>query len=469
MILQLFSSVDRHFAIPHSAAPRSASVHSAKPDSRLTIAYLANQFPAAVEPYVGEEIEELRRRGVQVIPGSVRRTDPAQSGASGAAVEPEILCLQPIRVLTLLRALGLVMWRWKRIASLMTRVLLRGKETPKRRLKALVHTWLGAYYAVLLRERGVDHVHVHHGYFGSWIAMVAARLLGVSFSLTLHGSDLLLNGDYLDTKLMNCGFCVTISEYNRRYILEHFPAIELEKVMVSRLGVEVPEPTEFSRGVDRGTHRTLTLLAVGRLHAVKDHEFLIRACARLRDHGLDFECLIAGEGRERRRLETLIQENGLQDQFTLLGHIARPQLNLLYRRADVVVLTSRSEGIPLVLMEAMVRGRIVLAPAITGIPEIVIPGKTGFLYAPGVLQDLVAKILFLQKMIYGEDRNAVSQLDWIRHAARVQVLHNFSRRKNLTYFGDQFLQLIATHDIADQQSTNQDWSPPHENFVLQQI
>ena len=138
--------------------------------------------------------------------------------------EPEILCLQPVRVLTLLRALGFAVRRWERIAGLVTRMLLQGRESPKRRLKALLHTWLGAYYAVLLQERGVDHIHVHHGYFGSWIAMVAARLLGVSFSLTLHGSDLLLNGAYLDTKLKDCRFCVTISEYNRRQILEHFPS-----------------------------------------------------------------------------------------------------------------------------------------------------------------------------------------------------------------------------------------------------
>ena len=70
---------------------------------------------------------------------------------------------------------------------------------------------------------------MHHGYFGSWIGMVAARLLGVSFSLTLHGSDLLLDGAYLDTKLENCRFCVTISEYNRRYILEHFPRIDPQR------------------------------------------------------------------------------------------------------------------------------------------------------------------------------------------------------------------------------------------------
>jgi colanic acid/amylovoran biosynthesis glycosyltransferase len=435
----------------------------------LTVAYLANQFPAAVEPYVSEEIQELRQRGVQVIACSVRTPDMAQRESVSATINPETLCLQPVRMLTLLRALGLALRRWERIASLVRRALLRGKESPKRRLKALMHTWLGAYYAVLLQERGVDHIHVHHGYFGSWIAMVAARLLGVSFSLTLHGSDLLLNGAYLDTKLKNCQFCVTISEYNRRYILEHFPAIGPGKVIVSRLGVDVPRRAESPQRVARPARRTLTLLAIGRLHAVKDHAFLVRACARLRDRGLDFECAIAGEGPERERLELLIREKRLQDRITLPGHVAWPQLDALYRSANVVVLTSRSEGIPLVLMEAMVRGRIVLAPAITGIPEIVIPGKTGFLYAPGELEDLVARILFLRELMRREHRSANSRLDWIRHAARVQIYHNFSRQKNLTHFCDRFLQLVATQGFANKDFHARDWSAPHEDLVLQQI
>jgi colanic acid/amylovoran biosynthesis glycosyltransferase len=470
----------------NSSTSHSATSHASTTDPVLTVAYLANQFPAAVEPYVGEEIEELRGRGVPVIPGSARKPHGAQRWSFSAALEPEILCLQPVRMLTLLQAFVLAVRRWKLLAGLVRRVFMRGKESPKRRLKALLHTWLGAYYAVLLRERGVNHVHVHHGYFGSWIAMVAARLLSASFSVTLHGSDLLLNGAYLDTKLGNCRFCVTVSEYNRRHILKHFPAVDPGKIIVSRLGVDVPQRAEFSRRVERGPRPTITLVAVGRLHAVKDHAFLVQACARLRDGGLDFECLIAGEGPERRRLEMLIRENRMQHQLILLGHVARAQMGALYGRADLVVLTSRSEGIPLVLMEAMVRGRVVLAPAITGIPELVIPGKTGFLYAPGVLQDLVAKILFLQKLMCGEKHKAVSRLDWIRHAARIQVLHNFNRRKNLSHFGDRFLQLITTQDCTgpdsanpdssspdsanpNQDFTNQNWSPPHEDFVLQQI
>jgi len=418
---------------------------------------------------VGEEIEELRQRGVRVIPGSVRKANSAPHASATAASAREILCLQPLRVLTLLRALGLAVGRWERIAGLLGRVLLRGKESPKRRLKALLHTWLGAYYAVLLQKHGVDHIHVHHGYFGSWIGMVAARLLGVSFSLTLHGSDLLVDGVYLDAKLKYCQFCITISEYNRSHILEHFPAVDAGKIIVSRLGVDAPEPAEFPERVTHGTCRGFTLLAVGRLHAVKDHAFLVRACSRLRECGIEFECVIAGEGPERHRLELLIRQNRLQDRLMLLGHVPQPQMDSLYRRADVVVLTSRSEGIPLVLMEAMVRGRIVLAPAITGIPEIVIPGKTGFLYAPGSLQDFAAKILFLQKLMSGANCFAVSRLDWIRHAARIQVLNNFTRRKNLTYFGDRFLQMIANPEFHNRAFRIHDWSSPHEDLVLQQI
>ena len=59
------------------------------------------------------------------------------------------------------------------------------------------------------------------------------------------------------------------------------------------------------------------------------------------------------------------------------------------------------------------------------------------------------KILFLQEQMQGEDRNAVSRLDWIRHAARVQVLRNFNRGKNLTRFGNLFLQLIANQEFTN--------------------
>lgn len=427
----------------------------------LTVAYLANQFPSAVEPYVIEEIEELRRRGVRVIAGSVRktRTDPT----SPVRCEAEIV-LQSLRAIIFLQAVGLCMRHWKRISPLVVRIIFRGNEGPFKRLKALLHTWLGACYAVLLEKRGTDHIHVHHGYFGSWVAMVAARLLDVGFSMTLHGSDLLLHGTYLDTKIESCRLCLTVSEYNRRYILQHYPNVDEEKVVAARLGVDVPEcaapPAETRTD-------SFTILTVGRLHAVKDHAFLIQACARLQRLNMPFECLIAGEGPERSNLESLIRRSELQGRITLLGHMERGPINSLYDRADVVVLTSRSEGIPLVLMEAMARGKIVLAPAITGIPELIIHGKTGFLYEAGSLDNFVYRLLSIRGLTRAQDHSGLSrevhlaalQLDRVRHAAHLHIHSNFDRSKNLANFGDLFLQRVAT----------QIESLPHEDFVLQQI
>jgi colanic acid/amylovoran biosynthesis glycosyltransferase len=407
----------------------------------MTIAYLANQFPADVEPYVSNEIDELRKRGIGVIAGSVRHVNVTQIESNKELAKAEILSLQPLQISVFLKAIVLTLRRWQNISDLLVRILLRGDESLRQRIKALLHTALGAYYASLLEHRKVNHIHVHHGYFGAWIAMVAARLLGVTYSLTLHGSDLLLGVPYLNTKLQNCSFCITISDYNRQHLLECFPEIDSPKILVCRLGVEVPEITIPQSKTE--PQKKFTLLSVGRLHRVKNHAFLVLACARLGDLGIDFQCLIAGEGPERAPLESLICENHLEQSVTLLGQVNPREIDPLYQQADVVVLTSRSEGIPLVLMEAMARGKIVLAPAITGIPELVIPGKTGFLFVPSDIDDFVAKIVSIHHL--SQSPGILGPLDWMRHAARVQALHNFNRKESVPRFADRFLECLDSN------------------------
>jgi len=441
----------------------------------LSVAYLANQFPVAVEPYVTEEIDELRRLGIRVITGTVTRTREGKIRGS-----PDVV-LRPVEGLVLARAVWMCVWRWNRIADLIARVLFQGQEGPIPRVKALLHTLLGACYAVRLEEHGVEHIHAHHGFSASWIAMAAARLLDLNFSMTLHGSDLLLHRAYLDVKLRNCALCLTVSEYNRRFIATHYPEIELAKVVVARLGVEIPETGIPKLIALRNRVGPFRILAIGRLHAVKDHAFLVRACSHLQAQRLDFHCEIAGEGPERRRLESLIRELKLERRVTLLGHIPPEQTDSLYRRADLLVLTSRSEGIPLVLMEAMARGKLVVAPAITGIPELVIAGKTGFLYQPGSMREFLEQLTEISWLLgkapllahethekrgindvpsRPNTNDSTKRLDWVRHAARVQICHNFNREKNLQSFTDVFLRRVFPPPGKEL---------PHASSVLQQI
>ena len=410
------------------------------------VAYLSNQFPSPVEPYVVDEIRELQSRGIEVIPCSARKVSLETLSASQQQIARQTLFLEPVRWKLAAQAAYLCLRQFPRLADLYQRVLFQGRESPLRRAKALLHTWLGVYFALLLQGRHVEHIHIHHGYFGSWIGMVAARMLNVGFSMTLHGSDLLLHDAYLDTKLKHCRFCLTVSAYNRWHMLRRYPGIPHGKVLVQNMGVELLPRSHFSQVEPWQNGDCMVLLSVGRLHAVKDHAFLIRACSELKHRGLNFLCMIVGEGPERPPLERLIAQLQLQHQVELLGHLPHDWVSYYYRIADLIVLTSRSEGVPLVLMEAMAEERTVLAPAITGIPELVEHGKTGFLYTPGSLHDFVAQV----EAIWRKRSN----LTELRCAARAHVYNHYNRDKNLPAFAETFLARIRGEK-------------PHENPVLQ--
>ncbi len=414
------------------------------------VAYIANEFPSPFEHYVGDEIAELRRRGVRVIPCSGSATNEAVWKGESKQLGDETLCLRPISAKLAVQSIWILICNVGLLSDLWLR-LARGKEGLRQRLHGVAHTLLGAALAVRLRGTGVEHIHAHHGYFASWVAMVAARLLGAGFSMTLHGSDVLLHGAYLDTKLANCAFCCTVSEYNRQFILGRYSEVEPGKVVVQRLGVDVERFTLLP-ATERSEGERLRLLSVGRLHAVKNHRFLISACARLEQRGVDFECVIAGDGPERGALSRQVRSQGLNRRVIFLGQVEREALRDYYARSDLVVLTSRSEGVPLVLMEAMAQGRLVLAPAITGIPELVEHGKSGFLYREGSMEDFMARVEEVQ-------RAAPEMLERMRRAGREQVRSRFNLRTNVEEFGEWFVERAGRSEENEQ----------YEDSVLQQI
>ncbi len=399
-----------------------------------TIAYIANEFPSSVEPYVMDEIAELRRRGVEVICCSGKRVSPEGLSLAERAFWKETHFSQPLSDRQLMQAARRLASDRRKLWQLLRPLLLDANASLGLRIRALGHTLMGAALAEDLDALEVTHIHAHHGYFASWMALVAAPLLGIGFSFTLHGSDLLHRADLLEAKLRACRFCVTISDFNRRYIVRNYPFISAEKIVLQRLGVDRILSWPGASSPAATGSRPFRLLAVGRLHPVKDYGFLIQACSFLRAQGLDFLCWIAGEGPERAALERQIAKLGLQRHVRLLGQVRRSDLISYYRQADLVVMTSKSEGIPVVLMEAMSHEKLVLAPAITAIPELVDNRRTGILYAPGSLSDFLNKVSW----IYANQ----AELEGIGRAAAVKVAATYNRSRNLRAFGDQFLARI---------------------------
>jgi glycosyltransferase involved in cell wall biosynthesis len=131
---------------------------------------------------------------------------------------------------------------------------------------------------------------------------------------------------------------------------------------------------------------------VGRLSSEKAHVDLVRAVVKLDelDHDLPVRVVIAGEGPERSSIERLARELGISERVTLTGFLAdsRP----VYAAADVIALSSLSEGSPNALLEAMAAGVPVVATAVGGIPEIVTNEETALLVAPRSPEALAAAI-----------------------------------------------------------------------------
>ncbi len=119
---------------------------------------------------------------------------------------------------------------------------------------------------------------------------------------------------------------------------------------------------------------------VGRLIPIKGHEVLLGALARVREEVPDLTVEIAGDGPLEPELRRLTRHLGLDDIVSFLGRVA-PATPVL-ERASVVVVPSLGEGFGMVALEAMDRGRAVIASAVGGLPEIVDDGRTGILVPP---------------------------------------------------------------------------------------
>jgi len=140
-----------------------------------------------------------------------------------------------------------------------------------------------------------------------------------------------------------------------------------------------------------GGNGTPLIGSVGCLEARKDYGTLLEALGELRRRGVDYRAALVGEGRERGALESRAAALGISDRVRFLGE--RPDIERLLPAMDLFVLSSREEGIPNALLEAMAAGRPSVATAVGGTPEVMTDGVTGWLVPaqqPPALADALA-------------------------------------------------------------------------------
>ncbi|CUH74964.1 glycosyltransferase [Tropicibacter naphthalenivorans] len=277
---------------------------------------------------------------------------------------------------------GGLMWalgRPRRLGRVVAQIVRGFAKEPKRLAASLAIVPKSCALARACARDGTGHIHAEFAGYPATSAWIAATLSGVPFSFSAHAHDIFLTQSLLAEKAQDARFVRVISRFNRDFLaaLPSFPADRLE---VLRCGVSLPEPTPTPSPAT-----PWRLLFVGALLPRKGVEDLLEALSRLADLPIHLD--VVGGGRLREGLEAMAQQMGLDVTF----HGAQPSdaVRARMRDAHLVVVPSkqgdggRSEGIPVVLMEAMSEARPVVASRLSGIPELVEDGVTGRLSGPG--------------------------------------------------------------------------------------
>ncbi|HUX06205.1 MAG TPA: glycosyltransferase [Acidobacteriota bacterium] len=347
------------------------------------IGYLGRILPALSETFVTREITALRQAGVTVKPFSIFRPDPSSVHREAEEIQGQVEVLnRPANPLFWLAHFYFAFRHPRRYFGSLWRYVLASGEPFRSRMRALQQFLVAPFAALRFRRAGVEHIHAHFAHSPGGIAMMAARLLGITFSMTIHSYDLYVEKSLLPQKLASAAFIATVSEYNVRNLTAWYPQETRSKLHVVRCGVDpeifVPRPQPRS---DKPV-----ILGIGRLVELKGFHTLIEAVAILRSRGINVQCYIAGEGPEKERLEAMSAQLGLEAGVHLLGKVLQSDLQQYFRRAAVFALPScvreYQDNIPVVLIEAMAMEIPVVSTNISAIPELVRDGSTGLLVEP---------------------------------------------------------------------------------------
>lgn len=246
-----------------------------------------------------------------------------------------------------------------------------------------------------LRRQSPDLVALHSSKAGI-LGRIAARSLGLPALLTAHGWNFtpgiapVAAAVYRQIERMAGRIStriITVSEYDRRLALEA-GLTGADHVVAVHNGI--PDiPLELRAQPDRTPPR---LVMIARFEAQKDHPTLLRALAGLRDS--EWELDLIGDGPLLKRMESLAAEVGLRDRVNFRGQ--RMDVPQLLAGAQVSLLVTNWEGLPLSILESMRAGLPVIATDVAGIGEAISDGKTGYLVPRGdvkLLQDRIARLL----------------------------------------------------------------------------
>ncbi|MDC7221516.1 MAG: glycosyltransferase [Spirochaetales bacterium] len=366
------------------------------------IVFLAPEIPALSATFVYNEIIELNKKGYAILPVSVHYPhslandvyqEPALENILYLYNEPKIKIIISAFLLFFCSPL-------KYIKTGLISIFDTFKVGPFNRigLGLQFRFLIAAHAAWIFKKNKVDHIHTHFSHVPTDIAMYASLLTGIPFTFTSHANDLFERGWLIKEKVNRAYKAVTISNYNADFIKSL--GVKENKISIVRCGVDALSTQENKITQDVNIFKIGTL---GRLVEKKGVTVLIDAFSLLYKSNSNIKLEIAGDGPLKVELEEQVKALGLSHVITFPGALSHDKVSNWLNTLDLFTLAcvkdsnGDQDGIPVVLMEAMVENVPVISTSLSGIPELIVDEETGLLAEPGNSQDLAAKIQTLME------------------------------------------------------------------------
>jgi glycosyltransferase involved in cell wall biosynthesis len=391
------------------------------------IAYLA---PDISYPFVHDEIIGLQKRDIKIIPISIHSYNSKNCDSKiNYFVDNTLFIYNLFPFSTILNIIRLFISDSKR-CFLTAKLLLDDVKTLKKfdlnTIKIIYHFCQAFSVAIILKKYQCQHLHIHFAHVSTQIGMYASSLASIPYSFTSHANDLFQRGLLLDNKIKRAKVAVTISDYNYNFLKKY--TNNEEKLKIIRCGIDLNIYQFSIKEYDIKKNKVI-LKTLGRLVEKKGMDVLILAVANLKQKNIDFHLEIGGDGPLRSTLEDLVFQTQLSSHISFTGSVHHDQVSSWLKEADLFILACKKtavgdyDGIPVVLMEAMAIGIPVISTDISGIPELIQEGVTGYLAQSDNPQSLA-------NVIENRIMN-LSSMNEVIENARQKIENDFNINKNI--------------------------------------
>jgi glycosyltransferase involved in cell wall biosynthesis len=348
------------------------------------IAYIVNQYPKGSHSFIRREIHALERQGVAIERISLRGWDAQLPDPQDAEEREKTAYVLKAGALRLLGSAVLWAMRKPNRFREALRLAVQMRKDSYRPLPYHLIYFLEACVAADWIERAdAAHIHAHFGTNSAEVAMLAGILSARPYSFTAHGAN---ETDApiaigLPEKIRRASFVVAVSYFVRSQMYRFVEYQQWAKIDVVRCGLE---KAFYETSNETATSRNMRrFVCVGRLSAEKGQLLLLAAFRQVLDAGEDCELMLVGDGEMRGEVEQQIKALRLNQNVEITGWVSSSDVRHEILSSRALILSSFTEGLPVVLMEAMALRRPVLATHISGVPELVTSGETGWLFPAG--------------------------------------------------------------------------------------